>query len=289
MGFFDDAYDDMTWEQVCYRLPGEMAVNALKRRITNLDTLRMFFESVSKQPNSVKAIKDHVNDIVSNEDPDDILDMFGEDREQVLFNWLNDDNVKRIRNHDPDKLSLKFLFNCTDNYDRDGLVEVMDRVLQDPDFNSSHLRAVLNKADSQHTNALLDAVIKDDRPEVRVCVLGVGGLSNQSVVSDRYKIIGLKALAKCTSHQPVSSMPLMNIDVFSALKPTERMVALEKYFSYFPRFRKIPAFYPEPSREEFDTVLFAGCLQLNEEVNKLNTAYDEITELDPPETKKDDA
>ena len=46
MSFFDQAYDDMSLEEVCYRLPSDLAVNALKRRVTNLDTLMSFIEKV---------------------------------------------------------------------------------------------------------------------------------------------------------------------------------------------------------------------------------------------------
>lgn len=285
MGFFDDAYDNMTWQEVCYRLPSDMAVSALKRRITNLDTLRMFFENVGKQPNSVKELKHHINGVVNNENPDDILDAFAEDYEQTIFNWLDDDNKKKMREHDPSKLSLQFLFNCTKSNDRAGIEELMDKVLQDPEFNNTHLRAVINKADGNFMNVLLDKIVKDSRPEVRVCVLGVRGLSSQSFIGDRYKVIGLKALAKCSAHQPIGSIGLMNVDSFNALKPVERLDALEKYFSYFPRYKKVEAFSPVPAKEEFDMILFSGCLEHNERVNKLNEAYEQITTLDPPEQK----
>ena len=46
MSFFDQAYDEMSWQEICYRLPSELAIDALQRRINNLDTLRMFFDNV---------------------------------------------------------------------------------------------------------------------------------------------------------------------------------------------------------------------------------------------------
>lgn len=285
MSFFDDAYDNMTWEQVCCRLPSDMAVNALQRRVTNLKTLRMFFENVGKQPNSIKAIKEHINTIVANESPDDILTEFVDDFEVVLFNWLDDDNVTRIREHDSDKLSLKFLFNCTDADDRKGLSEILDRVLQDSEFKSSHLRSVLNKADVQHMTHLIDSVVKDARPEVRVCILGISSVTNESLIGDRYKMIGLKALAKCTADKPISSMSILDIKAFSGLKPTERIAALKKYFSYFPLYKKVPAFSPVPDKEEFDAVLFAGCLEHYEDMTKLNETYLNITTLSEPKKK----
>ena len=51
MSIFDQAYDNMSWQEVCYRLPGDLAVNALKRRVNNLDTLKMFFDNVGRKRN----------------------------------------------------------------------------------------------------------------------------------------------------------------------------------------------------------------------------------------------
>lgn len=288
MSFFDQAYDDMSWEEVCYRLPGELAISALKRRITNLDTLKMFFEGTGRQPNSVKELKRHINSIVANEDPEDILDTFDEKYEKVLFDWLDDDNKDRIKNHDAEKLSTKFLFNSTKSDDREGLQLIMDRVLQEDPVNNTHIRAVLNKSDSDHLGILLDRILKDSRPEVRVSVLGICGLTNKSLLSDHHKVIGLKALAKCNSYNPVATIGIMNIDVFANLRPDERLTALEKYFSYFPAYEKVPAFDPMPSEDEFNLILFAGCIEHNDRVVKLVETYKRITELDPLEVEDEE-
>jgi len=283
MSFFDQAYDEMSWQEVCYRLPSELAVNAIKRRVNNLETLRMLFDNVGSQPSSIKPLKEHINSIVSDEDPDDILDAFGaDDYERVLFTWLDSNNRDRLRHHDVDKLSTKFLFNVTGADDRDGLKIIMDRVLKEDPVNQSHLRSVLNKSDDTHFPTLLDSILKDSRPEVRVCVLGVSGMTNKGMISDLQKTIGLKALAKCGGYQPVGSMMVLNVDVFSNLKPLERLDALEKYLSYFPRYKKVKAFDPVPSQEEFDMILFAGCIEHNDKVTKLNQIYKEVTEMDPP-------
>jgi hypothetical protein len=288
MSFFDQVYDDMSWNEVCYRLPSDLAINALQRRINNLDTLRMFFDSVGSQPVSVQSLKEHVNAIISDEDPEDILDTFEKDYEKTLFNWLDNTNRKRIKDHDPDKLSTKFLFNATDSDDDKGLKVILDRVLNEDPFSQAHLRAVLGKTDDKHFNSLIDTVLRDSRPEVRVCVLGVSGLSNKSLISDHQKVIGLKALVKCGNHRPVTSMSVLNVGVFGSLRPLERLSALETYFSYFPKYRKIQAFDPAPTQEEFDMILFAGCIEHNDKVTKLHEAYKLITEEDAPEPDVDE-
>ena len=288
MSFFDQAYDNMSWQEVCYRLPSELAVAALQRRINNLDTLRMFFDNVGTRSIGIPVLKELVNEIVTDEEPDDIMEMFEKDYEQVLFNWLDNNNRKRIKEHDPDKLSTKFLFNATDSDDREGLKVILDRILQEDPFSQAHLRAVLNKTDDEHFNTLIDTVIRDSRPEVNVCVLGVAGMSNKSLISNHQKVLGLKALVKCQDYHPTASMSVLNVDVFGALKPLERLTALEKYFSYFPIHRKIPAFDPAPTQEEFDMILFAGCIEHNDKVTKLNETYKNITEIDPPEAEEED-
>ena len=288
MNFFDQAYDEMSWKEVCYRLPSDLAVRALQRRITNLDTLRMFFENVGSQPASVKPLKEHVNSLVAQEDPKDVMDLFEKDYETTLFNWLDDDNKKRIKNDDADRLSTKFLFNVTGADDKEGLNVLMERVLADSILNQSHLRSILNKADSDIFNTLIDKVLKDSRPEVRVCALGVAGLSNQESLSDFQKTIALKALAKCANPHPVGSISVLNVDVLSNLRPDERLTALERYFNYFPRYRKVAAFNPMPSKEEFDMILFAGCIEHNDRVTKLNETYQLITEADPPEVEDEE-
>lgn len=282
MSFFDQAYDEMSWQEVCYRLPSELAINALRRRINNLDTLRMFLDNVGAQPASVKDLKEHVNKILAAENPQDILDTFDNTYEKVLFGWLNPDNTKRIKEYDVSKLSTKFLFNITDSDNKDGLRLIMDRLLNEDPINQSHLRSVLNKASDKNFATLVDSVLKDSRPEVRVCALGVSGLSNREILSNHQKAIALKAMAKCASNRPIGSIMVLNVDVFANLKPMERLIALERYLSYFPRYEKVPAFNPVPTQDEFDMILFAGCIEHNDMVNKINTIYKQITEEDPP-------
>lgn len=289
MSFFDQVYDDMSWEEVCYRLPSELAVNAILRRVTNLQTLRMFMESVGTQPSGIKELKNHVNEILSGEEPDDIMKEFPEDKfEKGLFNWMDDTNRKRLRDNDPDGMSMKYLFNSTDSDDRDGMKVVLDRILSEQSINPLHLRATLNKADDVVFASMLDTILKDSRPEVRVQVLSVSGVSNKGMISDLQRTIGLKALAKCATERPTATMSILPIDVFSNLKPLERLTALERYLNYFPSYRKIPAFNPDPTKEEFDMILFAGCIEHNDKVTKLNEKYHLITEADLPQEDDDE-
>ena len=46
-------------------------------------------------------------------------------------------------------------------------------------------------------------------------------------------------------------------------------------------------FNPAPSFDEFQMILFAGCIEYNERIVKINDLYKLITEADPP-VKKDD-
>jgi hypothetical protein len=286
MSFFDQAYDEMSWQEICYRLPSELSISALKRRINNLDTIKMFFDNVGAQPSSVKSLKKHVNEILATESPQDILNTFNSNYEKVLFSWLDPNNTKRIKEHDVSKLSTKFLFNITDSDNREGLKLIMDRMLNEDPVNQAHLRSVLNKASDKNFTTLVDSVLKDSRPEVRVCALGVSGLSNREMLSDHQKSMALKAMAKCTSDRPIGSIMVLNIDVFANLKPMERLIALYRYLSYFPRYEKVPAFDPVPTQSEFDMILFAGCIEHNDMVNKINTIYKQITEEDPPSDSK---
>ena len=50
----------------------------------------------------------------------------------------------------------------------------------------------------------------------------------------------------------------------------------------------MPVFNPAPSEEEFQLILFAGCIEHNERVVKLNELYKQITEADPPKDADED-
>lgn len=285
MSIFDAAYDAMSWQEVCYRLPSELAINALKRRITNLDTLKMFFDNLGSKISSIKPLKDHVNSIISSVKLDDMFATFDASYHPMLFNWMTSENAARFKEADPAKLGLKFLFNLTGSKDQAGLEAIMDKVLAE-DLNLSHVRAVLSKADDTCVAPLLSKISVDVRPEVRAMLLSVPG-SNSYKVSELQKIIGLKALAKCSS-SPLNGINMLGLNVFASLRPAERMICLERYLDCFPLYRKIPAFEPAPSEEELKILLFAGCIEENDAVTKILEKYKQITEMDPPKEDEEE-
>lgn len=286
MSFFDQIYDEMTWEEVCSRIggEGELAVNALRRRITNLETLKMFFDNAGKKPTIVKALKEHVNSILNQFEVNDIFNAFGDEKYQpTLFTWMDQNNITRFRGFDQAKLGTKFLFNITDAKDQAGLEAMMHKILAEPEVNQPHLRAILRKADSKCLPTLLDCVLRDPRPEVKANILAVHG---KDMVSDLHKVIGLKALAKCKDN-PLASINVMSMGIFGILKPLERIVALEKYMSFFPLYKKTNVFDPASSWEEVQLILFVGCEEYSERIAELNKTYKSITDEDPPEEKEE--
>ncbi len=288
MSFFDQAYDDMSWQEICYRLPGDLAISAIVRRITNLETLRMFFDNVGTQATSVHDIKEHINVVVADAKLDDIFEEFDVKYHPTLFNWLTQTNIDRLKEHDPDKLSTKFLFNITDADDSEGLQSVFGRILEETTPGQSQIRAVLRKADDTCLAPLLDTLLKDSRPEVRACILCVPGLTNNELVSDHQRVIGLKAFAKCAGARPLNTVNTLSIKAFSGLRPLERLTALERYLGYFPHYQRVSAFNPMPTEEEFKMILFAGCIEYNDLVTKINEMYKKITQMDPPLNEDDE-
>jgi len=285
MSFFDQAYDVMSWKEVCYRLPSELAVNALKRRVTNLDTLKMFFDNVGSQPATIKDIKNHVNTLLASVSLDDIFNTFDAKYHPTLFNWMTSENTNRFKGYDPTKLGLKFLFNITGAKDQAALEAIMDKVLIEPELNLAHVRSVLSKADDSCVAPLINKISVDTRPEVRACLLSVPG-SNSYKVSELQKIIGLKALAKCAS-SPLGAINVLSLTAFASLRPAERMICLERYLACFPVYQKIPAFDPSPSEEELKIILFAGCIEQNDLVTRLLERYKQITKMDPPKEEEE--
>ena len=280
MSIFDQAYDEMSLQEVCYRLPGDLAVRALKRRVNGLPELLDFIKTVGSQPTFVPDLKNHINGLITTETVADVLTLFGQETHSSLFGWLDDANKNRLKNEGRDSLSTKFLFNLAGEKDLEDLKHVLDSVLKDAAPRTSAVLSVLDKADSKIFPQLMDVVSKDTRPEVRECILAINNSANSNLVSDHQRTVALKAFVKSTSSLPY--MGKQNFKSFTALKPKERLDAISKYFNYFPSFRKIDIFEPSPTQEEFDMILFAGCIEFNDLVSKLSNRYKEITELDPP-------
>jgi hypothetical protein len=281
MGFFDAAFDNMSLEEVGYRLPGELAVSALKRRITNLDTLLTFFASCGTKSNGVKELKAHINSILNAYSATDILAKFDETHHPTLFGWVDAANQNRLKTDGRAALTTKLLFNMTDDKDVAGLTEVLDRTLKDPELKQSAVLSVLHKADTAVFPNLVNKIIRDPRPEVRCLVLSVGTEAKRKQMGPNTLLVGLKALAKSTA-TGTRCTDLQDFNLFGQLKASERLTALKKYLDQFPKYRKASAFLKEPTDEELDFILFAGCLDQNDLVVELKEMYNQITKAEAP-------
>ncbi len=280
MSIFDQAYDEMTLTEVCSRLPGELAIKAITRRINDLPSLLDFVKTVGSQPSFVKDLSAHINDVFSKYSTQDILNTFEQGLHPSLFAWLNDGNKNRLKNEGKDKISTTFLFNLSGSKELDSLKSVLENVLGEQSVRQSAVLSVLNKADQDIFPQLLDIVVKDQRPEVRECILAISTFGNNQLVSDLQKTIALKAFVKSGQLRAVN---VLDFKLFSTLKPLERLTALAKYLNYFPTYRQVKVFDPSPTEDEFNLILFAGCIEHNDLVSKLSKQYKEITEEDAPE------
>jgi hypothetical protein len=288
MGFFDQAYDNLSWEQVCFRLPSELAVSALKRRITNIDTLATFFENCGTKSNAIKELKVYINSILNAYSAVDILTKFDEAQHPTLFGWVDDANKNRLKTDASASIPTKLLFNMTGDKDAAGLGEILDRVLKEPELKQSAVLSVLHKADYTIFPQLINRVVRDVRPEVRCLVLSVGTEAKRKMLGSNTLLVGLKALAKSTA-EGTRQTDLQDFNLFAQLKAGERLAALKKYLAQFPTYHKCSAFTANPTDEEMDFVLFAGCIDQNDLVVELKTMYNQITKDNKPAEEEDEA
>lgn len=284
MSIFDQAFDEMPWEEVCYRLPGELAVNALKRRITNLDTMDMFFECAQSQPSSIKELREHVNEVLMEYTPEEIFEKFPQEKHPLLFNWVNAANKSRLKEEGKDNLTHKFLYNLADENDVESLDKVMGHVLAQDPVVTSEVLSVLNKVSNKHFAPFLNRVLSDSRPEVRALALCVNDYGNRKLITRHQMVIALKALSKLGYFD--RPFEIVDFGIFSELKPLERLKTLEVYLRRFPKYQQIQVFDPAPTDDELSLVLFAGCIEHNDLVQKLYQTYKDITENEPPESEE---
>lgn len=280
MSLFDAAYDAMTYEEVSYRLPGELAVKALKRRILNLDTLLSFFAACGSNPSNIPELKQHINTLLNSYSALDILAKFEEKYHPTLFGWSDDANRERLKNDAHDKLTIKQLFNMTKDSDVAGLTDILERILKDPELKISQVSSVLRKADLKAFQPLLNRIVRDTRPEVRACVLSIGDPNKCKAISNNLRMVGLKSLAKSTAE--VKCMDMLDFTLIAALKASERLTVLKKYLGLFPLYHKHQVFERPPTEEELDLTLFAGCIEQNDLVIELKDLYSKITKEDQP-------
>jgi len=286
--FINKIYDDMELQDVVCRLPADLAVSAIKRRITDIEQLfELFITPDGGSANKCKDMKVYANSIISNTGVDKLFETFETKHHPVLFKWLNDTNSTRLLNEGKQHLTIEFLYNLSAKDDLAGMTYVLDRTLAEPEPSVSKITTVLNSVESNIFQALLNKIIKDTRPEVRSSVLSIHNPHNGGGVSEHQKMVGLKALAKLPSSVKGSGhiMPL-NFTLFQNLRPLERIMALDRYLNYFPLYKKIKCFDPKPTEQEFKDILFAGAFQYNDLTEEITKRYKAITEDDDPDKDK---
>ena len=271
------AYDEMELYEVMCRLPGEFALDAIKRRIDTPDKLMDFFTTPDVEgAKKFDPVKAHINSIIRNFTVDDMLNKIEIKFYSKLFGWLDKSNKSRFLDEGKDKLPIDFIFNLSDKKNIDEMIYVLDRILTGPvEPTISQITSILNRVDATCFQRLADKVLKDNRPLIRSSILSAYG--NFKLVSDHQKMIALKAFAKIPSSID-GSRHIQPIDfkLFQSLKPLERLMALDRYLNYFRSSKRV--FDPAPSREEFDAILFAGCFEFNDLVENITKKYKVITE-----------
>ena len=149
MSFFDSAFDQMSFSEVSFRLPSEIAVRALQRRIINLDTLLSFFAICGNNSTGVPELKKHINTVLNSSSAKDILAKFEEKYHPTLFSWIDDANKARLKKDGASALNTKLLFNMTDGKDAEGLESILDSILAEKELKQASVLSVLQKAELQ--------------------------------------------------------------------------------------------------------------------------------------------
>ena len=284
--FINQIYDEMDLKEVICRLPGDMAVAAIERRIQTPTDLVEFFQAaaVEKETSKCVPVKNHINSIVEAHDNiADVLNAVDSHWHPVLHGYLNDTNKDRFLTEGADVLSVKFQFNLTKSDDIAGLSRVLTRIISDTEPSYSQVLSVLNKVVPEHFQTLAKLCLKSDKPIVKASILAVYNEYNYETISDHQKMIALKAFAKIpSSHEGLQSCQPVDFQLFKDMKPLERLLALDRYLSLFPVYQKRKAFDPAPSEEEFEDILFAGCFQYYDLVESITNKYKAITEEESP-------
>lgn len=280
-------YDEMELEEVICRLPSEFAISSLKRRLDNVDKFVKFFRARdSSGASKHNEIKNHINEIISKTSIDDIFNSISSEYHPVLFSWLNKENKKRLLKDGKDKLTIEFIFNLTDSNDLDGMKYILNKILSYSYPSVSKILSVLNKIDKKYFQLLIEPILKDSRPIVRSSILSVYSSLNFNTISDHQKMIALKAFSKIpVSQNTLKHIQRIDFKLFKNLKPLERIMALDRYLIHFPMYCQVKVFDPEPTQEELDMILFAGCFKYNDVVEDIIKKYNAITKDKNPEDK----
>lgn len=280
--FLNKIFDEMTWDELMCRLPGEMAVAAVNRRVSDFEKMKEFFEHQDRNAFNVVGIKDNINNIISNASVSDILAAFPKEKHPILFRWISETNKKRIMDEGKRELSIEFVFNLTKPDDLNGMTEILDRILAEPEPEIKKISSVIGKIDNKYFQQFAEVLLKDKRAQVRACILSANN-QGYDTLSDHQKLIALKALAKLPSaEQRLGHINQIDFPLFVNMKPLERLTALDIYLDYFPAHRKIQVFAAKPTEEEFHSILFAGCFDHTTLVENIMKKYKAITEEDAP-------
>ena len=284
MGFFDQAYDEMTMGEVICRLPGELALKSLKKRLSDLDTVHEFITSAPNSLSKVSEINYHINDILKGEDVGDILEKFESESHPILFQWMSSDNSKRVSDDAGAELDIKFAFNLTKSDDLDGMTGILDRILAESSPEASQVQSVLEKSKGDVFLSLANTVLRDSRELVRAVPICLSYV-NRSKLSDHQQVVSLKAYA---SAMPGRKINVLGFDLFTNLRAGERYGVLSAYLDQFPTHRKLQCFNPMPTDTEFDFLLFAGSIDDNERMQSIKDRFIAITQLDPEVSVEDE-
>lgn len=284
MSFIEKIYDQLSLEEIICRIPSEHALNALKKRVSDLNGLKLFFNANDAGGASKsKTVKEHINTVLGQSDPKEIFSEFDQSYHTAIFGWLNDENKKKFVNEARDVMTIEFVYNISDTKSIEDMDYITDRILNASVLEPSKITTVLRSVEKNIFATLLNKVLRDQRPEARATVLSIVG-KNFEEVSDHQKMIGLKAFAKLSSDSAkVNHINSLDFKLFKDLKPLERIMALDKYLDHFPPYKKIKAFDPEPSEDEMNIILFAGCFQYTDLIDSIKEKYEKITQLDKPE------
>lgn len=285
--FIDSIFDNMSIDELVCRLPGENALNAIKRRFGGIQGISDMLNSQDgKTISGLKEVKHYINDVVKDADVEEINGVFGEDSFVRLFNLLAEDTKYKLLDKGKNTFPIKVVFNLADKKDLTAMSSILDRILSTNNTEnvSAQCLSVLNSISPECFNILAPRVLSDSRPEVSAVILSIGNGVNYRVISDHQKMIALKSFAKLpASNRGLAFVNSIDFKLFQNLKPLERLMALGRYLNHADK--KQP-FDPMPTRDEMEEALFAGCFQYNDMVEDIMKQYDNMVNKNDGEDSK---
>lgn len=283
---FDQAYDEMALDEVIYRLPGELAVSAFKRRVkTAEDILEVLKVREAKDAAYEYSVKEHINNIISNMPIEDLTKV-DEKYHPRMFKWLNNANITRLKEYGVDYVNTKLLFNITQPDEVSVWESLLNKELNASEVNKAHVARIADKIDGDYFGSIIDKLLSDARPEVKASILKISGPNVKKITEQQY-LVALKAYSKCSPPTTTDVIRVLDWNLMMQLKAHERFTVIKYYISNMPEFKKIKAFYNSPTLDEFTQAIFPMSIQFNEEFNKILEQYKRITEEEPPQEEED--